>query len=253
MKADDIFFDTIIAMKRSAHFLSDVLNQSNDMVFVLRLSDGRLEYCNETAEKELGYSFDELRSLGVPAIRTPMNPAEESFLHHLDELKREGTLVDYAVLTRKDGTTFSVEARLKRVDFEGDDYNIAIAHDISERLEREQKLFEANRRLESLVAERTAELETKMRLLEDYKEALDASNIVSKSDPSGRIIEVNDRFVQVSGYSREELLHQPHSIVRHPDTPYELFEELWQTIWIKESGKGSSKTAPKAVDTTGSI
>lgn len=216
------------------------------MIFVLRLSDGSIEYCNETAEKEIGYSFEELRAIGIPAIRTPMNPAEESFLHHLDALKREGALVDYAVLTRKDGSKFPVEARVKHVVFEGEDYNIAIAHDITERLEQEQKLFETNRRLESLVQERTGELENQMRLLEDYKEALDVSSIVSKSDPYGRIIEVNERFVEVSGYNREELLGHPHSVVRHPDTPRELFKELWQTILDKKVWKGIVKNRTKS-------
>ncbi len=233
-------------MKQSPNFLLDVLNQSTDMIFVLRLCDDRLEYMNETAQKELGYSFEALRTLGVMSIRQPMNPNKESFLRHLDELKREGALIDYAVLRRKDGSSFAVEARVKHVVSEGEDYNIAIVHDISVRLEQEHKLFEVNQQLESLVVERTAELEAQMRLLENYKEALDESNIVSKSDLSGRIIEVNEKFVQVSGYSREELLYRPHNVVRHPDTPREVFEELWRTILDKKVWKGIVKNRSKS-------
>lgn len=54
--------------------------------------------------------------------------------------------------------------------------------------------------------------------------------IVSKTDPKGRIIYANEVFVRVGGYSEEELLGQPHSLVRHPDMPRAVFKLLWATI-----------------------
>ncbi|BCN94108.1 hypothetical protein THMIRHAM_18930 [Thiomicrorhabdus immobilis] len=54
--------------------------------------------------------------------------------------------------------------------------------------------------------------------------------IVSKTDLHGTITHVNDAFVRISGYSREELLGQPHSIMRHPDVPKAVFKDLWDTI-----------------------
>lgn len=54
--------------------------------------------------------------------------------------------------------------------------------------------------------------------------------IVSKTDPKGRIIYANEVFVRVGGYSEEELLGQPHSLVRHPDMPRAVFKLLWSTI-----------------------
>jgi aerotaxis receptor len=58
--------------------------------------------------------------------------------------------------------------------------------------------------------------------------------IVSRTDPKGVIVQANDSFVEVSGYSREELLGQPHHILRHPDMPRATFKDLWQTV---EQGK----------------
>lgn len=54
--------------------------------------------------------------------------------------------------------------------------------------------------------------------------------IVSKTDPKGRITYANDVFCKVSGYAEQELLGQPHSLVRHPDMPRSVFQLLWQRI-----------------------
>ncbi|HBV20618.1 MAG TPA: chemotaxis protein, partial [Nitrosomonas sp.] len=62
----------------------------------------------------------------------------------------------------------------------------------------------------------------------------ESDGLISKTDLKGRITFVNDAFVYVSGFSREELLGQPHNIVRHPDVPEEAFDDLWKTI---KSGK----------------
>ncbi len=54
--------------------------------------------------------------------------------------------------------------------------------------------------------------------------------IVSRTDLKGSITFVNDTFVEVSGFSREELIGQNHNIVRHPDMPEAAFADLWKTV-----------------------
>ncbi len=54
--------------------------------------------------------------------------------------------------------------------------------------------------------------------------------IVSKTDLKGRITYANDVFQQIAGYSENELIGQPHSIIRHPDMPRCVFKLLWDTI-----------------------
>ena len=54
--------------------------------------------------------------------------------------------------------------------------------------------------------------------------------IVSETDEKGKITFVNDYFMEVSGYSREELMGKSHNIVRHPDMPKVVFKLLWETI-----------------------
>lgn len=54
--------------------------------------------------------------------------------------------------------------------------------------------------------------------------------IVSKTDTKGKITYCNQIFCEVAGYSFSELMGQPHSIIRHPDMPRVVFEQLWKQI-----------------------
>jgi len=54
--------------------------------------------------------------------------------------------------------------------------------------------------------------------------------ITSSTDKQGKIIYVNDVFCKMVGYTREELIGKPHSVVRHPDMPKAVFKLLWETI-----------------------
>jgi len=75
-------------------------------------------------------------------------------------------------------------------------------------------------------------------LLQQYKVAMDAGSIVSKTDLKGVITYVNDKFCEISKYSREELLGANHNILRHHNMPAEAFEEMWSTIKNKDVWKG---------------
>lgn len=58
----------------------------------------------------------------------------------------------------------------------------------------------------------------------------DGRLIVSRTDPEGVITHANESFIEMSGYSREELINQQHYILRHPDMPTVAFKDLWDTI-----------------------
>jgi PAS domain S-box-containing protein/diguanylate cyclase (GGDEF)-like protein len=75
-------------------------------------------------------------------------------------------------------------------------------------------------------------------LLQQYKDAIDTTSIVSKTDIDGVITYVNDMFCEASGYSKEELIGKTHNIVRHSDTPMETFKSLWSTILDKKTWNG---------------
>jgi len=82
-------------------------------------------------------------------------------------------------------------------------------------------------------------------LLKQYKNAIDKHAIVSKTDKDGTITYVNEAFCNISGYSESELIGNSHNVIRHPDTPMELFEDLWSTILNKQEWHGKIKNLCK--------
>ncbi|MCB6184238.1 methyl-accepting chemotaxis protein [Leeia sp. TBRC 13508] len=72
--------------------------------------------------------------------------------------------------------------------------------------------------------------------------------IVTKTDLKGRITYVNQAFLDISGYSKEELIREPHNIVRHPDMPPAAFQDLWDTLKQDSPWKGLVKNRAKNGD-----
>ncbi len=70
--------------------------------------------------------------------------------------------------------------------------------------------------------------------------------LVSETDAKGIIKFANDDFCNIAGYSLDELLEQPHSIVRHRDMPKAAFKSLWDTINKGEIWTGFVKNATKS-------
>ncbi|OUS29602.1 PAS sensor domain-containing protein ['Osedax' symbiont bacterium Rs2_46_30_T18] len=85
--------------------------------------------------------------------------------------------------------------------------------------------------------------------------ALDKVLVVSKTDLEGSITYVNDLFCQLTGYSREELIGSPHSLVRHNCVAKSVYKEMWDTIKAGEIWSGIIPNVGKGgglyvVDTT---
>jgi len=60
--------------------------------------------------------------------------------------------------------------------------------------------------------------------------ALEKVMVISTTDLQGNITYANDLFCTLTGFKREELIGQPHSIVRHPDVPKAVYKDMWDTI-----------------------
>ena len=69
--------------------------------------------------------------------------------------------------------------------------------------------------------------------------------LVSQTDEKGKIIFANDDFCKIAGYSIEELIGQPHSVVRHKDMPSAAFKSLWETVQKGKIWTGYVQNATK--------
>ena len=70
-------------------------------------------------------------------------------------------------------------------------------------------------------------------------------SIISRTDLKGTITFANRAFCKLSGYEKEELIGKPHSIIRHPDMPREVFKEMWQSIKNNQKWRGFVKNLRK--------
>lgn len=66
--------------------------------------------------------------------------------------------------------------------------------------------------------------------IKDYLDIINKNVIISSTDVKGIIIDANDAFCNISGYSKEELIGHSHNIVRHKDMPNELYDEMWAKL-----------------------
>ena len=69
--------------------------------------------------------------------------------------------------------------------------------------------------------------------------------IISRTDLKGNITYANESFANISGYEIDELIGQPHNILRHPDMPKRVFRKLWETLNNEQKWEGVIKNLRK--------
>ncbi len=76
----------------------------------------------------------------------------------------------------------------------------------------------------------------------------DNQSPISRTDIQGNITFTNADFVEASGFTEEELIGQPHNLVRHPDMPVEAFADMWSYLRVGRSWTGIVKNRRKNGD-----
>ena len=92
------------------------------------------------------------------------------------------------------------------------------------------------------VQAKLVEIESELKVRTDI---MNVTSIVSEADKKGDIVSINEKFLDVSKYSRKELIGAPHNTTRHPDMPKETFKQLWSTIGRGEIFRGIIKNRAK--------
>ncbi|MGI9216193.1 MAG: methyl-accepting chemotaxis protein [Hydrogenophaga sp.] len=98
---------------------------------------------------------------------------------------------------------------------------------------------------ESALAELKARLDAVESELKVRTDIMNETSIVSEADKKGDILSINEKFIEVSKYSREELIGQPHNTTRHPDMPKDVFKQMWSTIGRGQMFRGIIKNRAK--------
>lgn len=79
----------------------------------------------------------------------------------------------------------------------------------------------------------------------DEEVLFDGRSLISETDLKGVITFVNRKFVEMTGYSKEEAVGQPHNILRHPDMPKAAYEQMWKLIKQGSTWEGYVKNLRK--------
>jgi PAS domain S-box-containing protein len=95
-----------------------------------------------------------------------------------------------------------------------------------------------NKMLSEKIKEKTKELQK-------YLDIINKHILISTTDTKGVITFANEAFSKVCGYSVDELMNQPHSIIRHPDMPKSAFKDMWDTIQSGKTWRGKVKNRKK--------
>ncbi|MDX2231532.1 MAG: PAS domain S-box protein [Leptolyngbyaceae cyanobacterium bins.349] len=180
----------------------------------------------------LSYTREELGSQGVEFWRSLIHPTDQALfqtrLQHILVDQQPFRQLEYR-LRCKDGSYVWVQDNNEiLLDETGNpSHVIGFLVDITSRKQAE------------------AEQQKLLKLLSDMKFALDQAAIVATTDAQGRITDVNDRFCELSKYSKTELIGRTHQIINSGYHPNSFFQNLWQTIASGQVWKGEIKNRAK--------
>jgi len=195
--------------ERNVRALSDAIDA------VIQIDSNKLiSFYNEAAVHMFGYTREEVVGQHIKMIL----PVEHT--------GTTGVGSDLEV-AKKDGSRFWINLSTSRVQIGNEMHLTAFIKDIT-----------AHRKAMTEMEELQRELRTRM-------DQINIACVVSEADLKGDITYVNDLLCEVSQYSREECIGQPHSMFRHPDMPKSVFKELWATIGKGKIFRGIIKNKKK--------
>jgi PAS domain S-box-containing protein len=171
----------------------DLINKSNDAIYVVDPPTGRFILANDKACVSLGYERRELLKMDVMDIETSLSD-KLLWQTHVNELRHKGSLIFEGVHKRKNGAAFPVEANISYVALNTREYLVTVVRDITER-----RRMESEMRLHSEITGNICE----------------GIYLVSKNDL--KIVYANPKMEEMFGYDRGEMTGEHVSIINAPN------------------------------------
>ncbi len=199
---------------------------------------GKITYVNDKFCEISGYEREEL--IGQDHVLINSGEHSHGFFKSMYETISHGEVWHGEICNRaRAGHLYWMQTTI--VPFLGNDGKpeqyIAIRANISVRKAFELELEQHRSHLEELVHEKTHELQQSVMVtqralseLDQQKFVLDQHAIVTMSDIKGRITYCNDKFIEISGFSREESIGQDHSVVNSGYHPHGFFKAMYEVI-----------------------
>ncbi len=195
-----------IQLKKERDFHAALINNTSSAVLVLN-NKYEVYNVNDTVKKLTGYKKSELKGKLIWDIFKDDNLKSIIINQSINDYPKEyeNTLISKnesnALYTWSNSFTFN--------EYEQIEYIISVGIDISAIKEVQQKL-------------------------EKYISLVNENIIISRTNLDGIITDISEAFCKISGFSSEELIGQSHVLMRHEDTPLDIYKNLWKTI---KSGK----------------
>lgn len=171
----------------------------------------KISFCNESLLKTLGYSLDEIQGMSFDAICSPDFVETDAY----KKIRSAAGKCELHLKT-KSGRSIFILGSFATSPTQGPAFDF---HGVD-------------------ISDIKSELQVRI-------DIMNMTSIVSEANLRGDILSINDKFIQVSKYSKEELIGKPHNTTRHPDMPKEVFKEMWATIGRGNIFRGIVKNRAK--------
>ncbi|WP_455755900.1 PAS domain S-box protein [Sulfurimonas sp.] len=187
------------------------LNNVRESVYLVK-KDGRFTYVNDSAQRESGYTKEELKKMGICDIDP--NFPKSLMSSHWEELKQKGEITISTIHQHKAGNIFPVEVNANYIEYKGKEYNLAFVKDISERKITEEKL-----KLSASVFTNTHEG-------------------ILITDKDNIIVDTNEAFTTITGFSKDDVIGEKPNILKSGRNTPEFYSELWTSLLKEGVWKG---------------
>ena len=183
--------------------MKHALDHVNEAVY-LTGEDGIFRYVSDGAVRQLGYTKEEFKSIGIPDIDKNFSKAQ--LPTHWKKLKDNGSLTFQSTHQCKDNTIIPVEINSNYVEYRGLEFSLAFVRDITHRKKAEEKL-----KLSASVFTYTHE-----------------GILIADSD--NNIVDVNEAFTTITGYSCSDVYGKNPKILQSGRNNKKFYTELWASL-----------------------